>query len=424
MVHVSTSGFGGAGRAAVRLHNALLKGGVDSYFLSLEKDLPKDLVNGSSITIPEKTFLQWQALRIKYRAKKHLGLNLYNYKETISNELNRISNNLQCESFTLPFSNCRLWEHPMFQSADIIHLHWISGMLDYPEFFRKNLKPVVWTLHDMNAFRGLFHYKEDEVRNKNIVEKLDKKILSIKVKAVQKKRSKLTVVTPSRWLLKDALESEVFKDVPGFCIPYAIDTDVFSPQADANFKKKNNIPEKNIVFLFVAHSVNVIRKGFGLLLGALKSIENLPITLIVLGEANYWGSDKTNDIRSFGSIKEDSALAYYYSNSDAFIIPSLEDNLPNTMVESLVCGTPVIGFPIGGIKENIINYENGILAEEVNSESLAIAIEDFCRNRGKFNSVQISKNARTKFDEKLISHQYIEVYNRILNLNQNMEGYA
>lgn len=416
VVHVSASYYGGAGRAAIRLHNALLKEGFDSNFVCLEKDLPKDLLKGSSIAIPEKTFLQWQSLRIKYRAKRHLGLNLYSFKETISNNLIRISSALQCEITSLPFSNCALWENQIIQNADVIHLHWVSGILDYPLFFKKNLKPVVWTLHDMNAFHGLFHYKEDELRNREMIENLDKKTVSIKAKAIKNRLSKLTIVSPSRWLLNDALQSKVFEDIQGVCIPNPIDTDVFSPQPDDNLKQRNSIPEENITFLFVAQLVNIYPKGFSLLIAALKQLSHLPITLLVLGESTLDLTIEGLDIRRLDTVNDEIILRNYYAGVDAFITPSRDENLPYVMIESLCCGTPVIGFPVGGIKENIIDYENGLLAEEVNSRSLANAIENFCQNRERFDSEKISQNAKAKFNEHFIAQKYIDVYKNSMNL--------
>ena len=102
------------------------------------------------------------------------------------------------------------------------------------------------------------------------------------------------------------------------------------------------------------------------------------------------------DIRKVGPINDNRKLVDYFSLADAFIIPSREDNLPNVMLESLACGTPVIGFPVGGIKEHVINFKTGLLADNISSESLAEAIEKFCKNQERFNSDGDSQICRRK----------------------------
>ncbi len=170
----------------------------------------------------------------------------------------------------------------------------------------------------------------------------------------------------------------------------------------------------NIIFLFVAQSVNIYRKGFDLLADALKNLKHLSITLLVLGDADNLHIDGV-DIRRLGIIDDNEKLAYFYSNADAFIIPSREDNLPNVMLEALACGTPVIGFPIGGIKEHVNDFKTGLLAEEVSSESLGKAIEMFCKTKDRFNREQISEYAFDNFNEKIIAAKYLKIYAALIS---------
>jgi glycosyltransferase involved in cell wall biosynthesis len=175
----------------------------------------------------------------------------------------------------------------------------------------------------------------------------------------------------------------------------------------------NNIPEKNIVLLFVAEVVKFKRKGFNLLLEALKHLDHLPLTILVLGQEHQFEMENL-DIRFLGTIMDDNTLSKYYSLADAFIIPSREDNLPNVMLESFACGTPVIGFPVGGIKEHVIDFETGLLAENMSSESLALAIDNFCKNKKRFKGEVIREYAKEKYNEELIGSQYIKVYQKVL----------
>ena len=296
----------------------------------------------------------------------------------------------------------------MVKDADIIHLHWIAGMVDYPSFFKHNTKPVVWTLHDMNPFQGLFHYKEDEIRNKNYTDKLDQEIRAIKKKAIKRRTSKLTVVTPSAWLLDEALNSGVFRNSTHTLIPYPIDNRTFS------FSEKSiSKSDTNVVFLFIAHSIKVKRKGFDLLVDALKKVKISSFTVLVLGEVPDFDIGNL-DVRFVGTVTENEKLKDYFSMADAFVIPSREDNLPNVMLEAFACGTPVIGFPVGGIKEHVIDFKTGLLTEEISSDSLAATLEKFCNHKERFDRRTIQDYAQEHFNEELIANKYLEVYKQLL----------
>jgi glycosyltransferase involved in cell wall biosynthesis len=107
-------------------------------------------------------------------------------------------------------------------------------------------------------------------------------------------------------------------------------------------------------------------------------------------------------------------MSVVYSAADVFVIPSLMDNLPNTVLESLMCGTPVIGFPVGGIPDMIQNGENGFITEEISVNSLVNTINKFLDNPNCFNKVEIRNNAVKKYDQKVQSKKYIDLFESIL----------
>lgn len=418
IVHISTYENGGAGRAAFRLHNALLKIGLDSTFICLDNLYLDEEKSEAQFSKPFSSVSFWnrQKNRIKFRIKKHFGISLYKKEERIINEIQEIYPKLDCEIATIPLSKNSILENQIVQNADIINLHWVGRYFDYQKFFGNNIKPVVWTMHDMNAFKGIFHYAEDEERNRKLVKKLDKKITSLKAKAILNRKSELSIVSPSKWLLNECLKSKTFEKTSACSIPYALDTSIFSPNGDNLFKNKLNIPEENTVFLFVADYIRNRRKGLMLLIEAINKIKHLPITLLLLGNAQDLSVEKI-DVRKLGNIKNNDMLAYYYSNVDAFILPSREDNLPNVMLESLACGTPVIGFSVGGIKEHVFNFRTGLLAQNLDSSSLATVIENFCENKARFDSEKIRDYAKETFDEQKIAENYLDIYNKLVNKN-------
>lgn len=418
VVHISSFASGGAGRAAYRIHEALLKSGVNSSFLTTSSGGTKELINVFVQTVTPDTcikepgFVQRQKNRFKFRIKKHLGIDIRSEGDQRRKVIEQFQDNrskLDCEIATLPFSTHNILENQLVKEADIIHLHWVANMLDYDKFFAKNRKPIVWTLHDMNVIQGLFHYKEDEVRNKQIAKVIDKEIYRVKRKALAHRKSELVIVTPSKWLLNEARNSRVFRKVTSSYIPYPIDTRIFFREKDIDFKQKNNIPSENCIFLFVVESVKIKRKGFDLLKEALRQMEFRSFTLFVLGNSNNIEIEGL-DIRMIGTVDDNITLRNYYSSVDAFIVPSREDNLPNVMLESLACGTPVIGFPVGGIKEHIIDFETGLLAKNISSDALAKAIETFCKNKQQFKSERIQSYVKEHFNEDKIAQEYIKVY--------------
>ena len=419
IVHINTSLNGGAGRAATRIHESLLKKDVDSNLLHLDQiddDSSRKVYSEKkrikSLKSRNDSFLVKINKKLKNRLKRHLKIEILTKREKIAKLYDNIQESIECEFSSLPFSDFNILENPIVVSADIIHLHWIAEMVDYPSFFANVKKPIVWTFHDMNPFQGIFHYKQDELRNKEITKKLDNCVSNIKRKLINKRNVNLVFVTPSKWLLSESEKSKTFKNIQGVCIPYPIDTSAFFPKKNIDFKVKFDIPNDNIIFLFVVHSVEVRRKGFDLLIQSLHKLREKPITLLVLGEGNF--PIEGLDIRYLGKITDDEKLKEFYSNSDAFIISSREDNLPNVMLESISCGTPVIGFPVGGIKEHVSNFQTGILSNDLSAESLADAILEFCNQKEVFNNNFLHNYAIENFGENKIASKYIELYKKII----------
>jgi glycosyltransferase involved in cell wall biosynthesis len=137
------------------------------------------------------------------------------------------------------------------------------------------------------------------------------------------------------------------------------------------------------------------------------------ITLVVIGKMDQLNIEGLRII-TVGRIEDESELARYYSLADAFIIPSREDNLPNVMLESMACGTPVISFNIGGMKETIRNQFNGLKAERTEAPQLAAAIKSFINTRKHFNRDEIRNFALQNYSEETIAAKYKAVYEDIL----------
>ncbi|HNR20475.1 MAG TPA: glycosyltransferase [Bacteroidia bacterium] len=406
VLNISNSIHGGAGRAAFRLHKALIKEGINSHFLSMDKfiDAQMEKLNVHTEYKPPSF-----VTRIKNKLLRLTRIKNLTRRGRLQLDFKALYPKLNCEIASLPFSVYKLSSHPLVKSADVIILHWVAELIDYPDFFLKVNKPVIWTLHDMNPFLGIFHYRNDEKRNLNVAGKLNDAVYSLKCMCINNFKNQIKVVAPSSWLCEKARKSAILQQFPSYFIPNSLDLNVFNILDKDKIKSELNIPDNKIVFLFISETVTNYRKGFDLLLEAMKLLPADKIVLISLGY-NTKFVDSEIEIINPGMISEDTQLAKYYNVADAFILPSREDNLPNVMIESFACGVPVIGFPVGGIKEHVKNFETGILASDVSCSALVNALKDFIDIKDKFDAKIIRKYAEENFDAHLQAKKFIELF--------------
>jgi glycosyltransferase involved in cell wall biosynthesis len=326
------------------------------------------------------------------------------------------------EMYSFPHSNYDITESLLYEQADIINLHWVANFLDYKSFFQKNTKPVVWTLHDMNPFLGIDHYAEKYIEmdrhgepiSRSISKeesKINREIKDFKKECINQIEN-LTIITPSKWLAEEASKSELFRNRVVKIIPNGLDGEVFSPRDQKTSREILNLPLDKKIILFVADSVVNNRKGFSYLEKALEKFQTEETFLCAVGSnVNLRSNDR---VIALGEVKDERLMSVVYSAADVFVIPSLIDNLPNTVLESLMCGTPVIGFPVGGIP-NIINHqENGLLAKEVSVNSLVETLREFLANPERFHREKIRRAAKEIYDQDLQAKKYLELFNEIL----------
>ena len=435
---LNTSDYGGAATSCLRLHRGLLDSGVDSNILFARRK--------SQISIPFSDAVHTDATPTVQKAHKR------NIREKIHREIQRIGRQLGVkdkatsnrnwpspeqtaflnsrprglEMYSFPYSACDITKTSAYQAANIINFHWVSDFLDWESFFRINKKPVVWTLHDQNPFLGGEHYAERFLgmnsegvplpRSYSDRElQMDKMLLDFKKSALRNVEN-LYIVTPSRWLMEISQQSEIFSRFPHHHIPYGYPTGTFKPHERFRAREKLNIPQNKMVFLYVSDTLENNRKGYAIFKEAVKKLtrehqDNL--LFCAIGEnakASY-----TDAVMELGRINDEETMALAYSATDAFIIPSLEDNLPNTMIESILCGTPVIGFNTGGIPEAIINGENGYICTDFSVNGIVGSMDRFLINRNTFDRDSIAKNAKSKYHSKVQGEKYRGLYEQILS---------
>jgi glycosyltransferase involved in cell wall biosynthesis len=286
----------------------------------------------------------------------------------------------------LPGCGLRALEHA---AADLVNLHWVEHHFITPRELAKLAGlgiPLVWTLHDMAPLAGGFSYREaaglDLAPYGPLVYEGPRRgpsqhILDGRVAAL--KGANLTVIAPSEWLAEEARRSPVFRHMRIERIPYGIDTATFQPLDRAEARRRWNLPEETRVILFGADTFDDPRKGICHLQ---RAVESLASHLaggrpLLLGFGNRQALEPdlfAIESRGVGRIDDARDLVSLYSAADVFVCPSREDNLPNTMIESLACGTPVVGFQVGGLPDFVRNHQTGILAKPYDTEELGRGI--------------------------------------------------
>jgi len=308
-------------------------------------------------------------------------------------------------------------------ACDLVNLHWIGEFLDYPSFFPAVDKPMVWTLHDMNPFTGGCHYDSGCQRFRDACgacpqlgssrpHDLSFDIHRRKAEAYASVPSgRMHVVAPSRWLQKQAQASALFADVPVSVIPNGLDTHVFEPRDAEGLRAALGIPGSASVLLFVSDRVGNTRKGFVLLQEAIRGIDPArSVYLVSIGRGQ--SDDGLDNHIHLGDVSNDRLMSLVYSMADLFVIPSLEDNLPNTVLESLACGTPVVGFDIGGIPDMVRPGETGQLVKARDVAGMREAILQLLQDRPALASMgkQCRAVALAEYDLLLQAERYAKLY--------------
>ncbi|NIN67297.1 MAG: glycosyltransferase [Anaerolineae bacterium] len=367
ILQVSTSDIsGGAAKSAHRLHRGLLQLGYECRMLVRHKLSTDDSVFAVNPVNLEETF------------DEELLLGTVVQDHYINSHRTDVSNTL----FSLPYPGYDLSTLPLVQAADVINLHWVAYYQSPITLHRLlNLgKPVVWTLHDHWPFTGGCHvatgcdnYREDCRACPQLADDpldLPKAVLGDKLALLPGEN--LTIVAPSRWLATRASGSRLFKDRHVQVIPNSVETDLYRPLPKAQARESLGLPAESIVLLFGATDVREKLKGFRELQDATqyclthpefdRLVESEKIRLLCFGH----GSDELKvgriPVASLGYVTSDERMASTYAAADIFVLPSLEDNLPNTMLEAMSCGVPVVAFDAGGIPEVIVNGATGQLA--------------------------------------------------------------
>lgn len=293
-----------------------------------------------------------------------------------------------CEIFTESATAARISDIPGMDVADIIHLHWIAGTVDIcrdVDFLRG--RPIVWTLHDMNPFTGGCHYAEG-CRNferhcgrcpqlGSEEEKDYSREQWIRKKTAYRELD-ITVVCPSRWMAEEVRRSSLLRRAEVRVIPNGVPTDVFKPLNRAAIRRSLGVSDTAFVVLFGADYLYTRRKGFTELVVALEMLRaegDAAICLMTFGQAAGLDLGRLPfPVDHLGVLRTPTEVALACNAADCLLMPSLEDNLPNVVLEAMACGLPVAGFATGGVPDMVEDGVTGRLASTGDSRELAVAV--------------------------------------------------
>ena len=324
-----------------------------------------------------------------------------------------------------------------FERADVIHLHWTNqGFLSLKDTERiiKSGKPVVITMHDMWHFTGICHYSSGCGKYRTRCEKCEqlgegKSLTDLAKSVFEKKRriysqAHLTFVGCSRWMTELAKQSRLTEGHTVVHIPNAIDMEVFRPTSMEKARETLGIRVDRKVILFGAQRITDERKGFRYLADACRLIkENNPgladkiVIMVVGGDSTKIQGELPMEIKPVRYVKEEQQMVEIYNAADLYVTPSLQDNLPNTIVEAMACGVPCVGFNVGGIPEMIDHKQNGYVAEMKNAKDFADGIEWALTADYATLSEAAHRKALETYSEEAVAKKYMEVYDNACNGN-------
>ena len=400
---------GGAAKAAYRLHQALLNAGIDSQMLVKQKlsddytVLSQNSKKDALVNFIRPTIEQFQIKKYKNKTNTLFSTSWFGFNGVV-HQINKIA-------------------------PDIVHLHWIcDGMLRIEDLAEIN-KPMIWSLHDNWAFTGGCHIKWECEKYKvrcgacprlgsSKDNDLSRKVWKRKKKTFDKIKN-LTIIGLSKWVMNTSKESSLLKEKNHINLPNPIDTNIFKPFNKEESRILWQIPKDKKLILFGAMSATSdVNKGFKELSEALKILNLNDVELVVFGSGKPVIPPKFKFKTHYvGHLNDDVSLVTLYSACDVVVVPSLQENLSNTIMESLSCATPVVAFDIGGNSDMIEHDKNGYLAKPFESNDLVNGIEWVLNlDENKYN--QLCQNAREKvlkeFDSRIVAKKYIELYESIL----------
>lgn len=393
VVHLVSGENGGAANAAKRISASLNDAGIESeifYFLGENR-----IEKSRSFIIAQKI-----ARRFNILITKLCGLE-------------------KSSTFAWECAGLDWVKNPVIQNADVVHLHQVNfGLINWHTLKALcKTKKVVWTQHDMWCFTGGCFYEHCEQKysggckdcplfDNSIGKKLVEHQFNIKKRCLE--MNPITIVGCSNWMTRCAESSQITKKCRCITIPNCVDLGVFQPHGSAYLRDRFPQLRNKRIILFGAMNIQDERKGYRYLRDAIMHLNPDVYALVIFGENMSDDTLNCFDQICLGYISNQTEMSNIYSSSDVFVAPSIQENLANTVMESLACGTPVTAFRTGGMSDMITHMENGYLAKKCDSTDLATGIEICCQSKPM--SIKARESVVSRFSPEIVAKKYINLY--------------
>ena len=395
------------GNAPLRLHEAMLNHGLKSTIIvyNTQRSVNKNFYRYSGLLKLIKTQIYYKMQKLIERKKKP-DTYLFSYPKYIGNN---VSN------------------HVFLKEADIIYLHWIVGgflNLKNIEEILKLGKPVFFFMHDMWTITGGCHHSFECNNYKTGCDycpifKNEKKYTLASQQFIEKKKlfskyNNVNFISPSKWLMDCAKDLGLLINKKVHHIPNIVNEEIFKKFDKITAKKILNISEDcyTISFGCVAGKDNFF-KGWDYFEEALNIIylkdKNLPLNIVIYGSEYDEVTENAIPfpVKFMGQINDETAMVILNNASDVFVSPSLAESFGQTFLENIMCGTPVVGFNVGGVPDIIEHKINGYLAEYKSSDDLAEGILYCLNNNMIFDSPE-------KYFTKITIEKHISFINSVI----------
>lgn len=405
---------GGAARAAHRLNRALNAAGGDSRMVVINKT-GDDL----GVIAPLGKVGRWRALAAQKLGK--LALRMQHTDNPVVHSLNWSRSGL----------GAWLNQGPV----DVVNLHWLGFEAMSIGEIAALRKPTVWTMHDMWSICGAEHYADDLTDsrfatgyladNRTVGHRgmdLDRWTWRRKLQAWKRP---IQVITPSRWLADCVRRSRLMRDWPVKVIANPLDTQLFAPLPDRqSIRRMLKLPEDRQLIAFGAvGGGSDPRKGFDLLLAALRHLAESGggrYACVVFGQGRPAREpDIGLPIHWMGRLQDELSVAMLYNAVDVMVVPSRQENLPQTGTEAQACGCPVVGFDCTGMPDIVENRVTGYLAKAYDPLDMASGIDWVLQDAER--RAALARNARQRavslWSPEVIVPQYLELYREVAHVH-------
>ena len=417
VMHLSTDDYsGGASRAAYRLHQSFAETETNSVMRVLEHQTANIKVKAGRAPRTLEQKIKARLARLWWEHKnRHWSTDnpiLHSFGQVSAGIVNEINTS----------------------DAEIVNLHWIAKLLSIDDIGQIT-KPIVWTVHDMWAFCGGEHVAPDHAQSRFRQGYLennrpagesgpDLNRLTWLAKRNAWARQNFSVVAPSRWMASCVEQSVLFREAAVRVIPNPLDTEsLWRPVDQKQARDCLGLKQDKSYILFGSAGGMTQLKGEDLLRAAMPKVVAAlgpNVELLIFGQYAPAGAEASSwpcPVNWLGPVRDDYVMACIYSAADVMIVPSRQDNLPNTAIEAHACGTPVVAFKIGGLPDIVEHQHTGWLAAAFDTEELGQGIHWVLADKERWHRLSAAARACAvaKYSPKVVTPQYIDYYRSVLD---------